>query len=135
MSFRSSARAPTPARFQGLRGQQPRATAPGPNQAVGVYRLLAGYAIFRAAGQTIPYKGVPMAIAPSTYNQTEATNQVRVAYGVGSGTNQVTWGAWCGTCHQAMVNGAGNHYHPVDGNAVMSAGKTQTNYNQYITLR
>ena len=25
-----------------------------------------------------------MAIAPATYNQTEATNQVRVAYGVGT---------------------------------------------------
>jgi len=122
-----------PSSVPGAPGATTGVTAPGPNQAVGVYRLLAGYPIFRAAGQTIPYKGVPMAIAPSTYNQTEATNQVRVAYGVGSGTNQVTWGAWCGTCHPAMVNGAGNHYHPVDGNAVMSAGKTQTNYNQYIS--
>jgi cytochrome c553 len=98
-----------------------------------VYRLLAGYAAFTAAGQTIPYAGVPMAIAPSTYNQTEATNQVRVAYGVGSGANQVAWGAWCGTCHPAMVSGVGKHYHPVDGNAVMGAGKTQTVYNQYIS--
>ena len=122
-----------PSSVPGATGATTGMTAPGPNQAVGVYRLLAGYATFTAAGQTIPYAGVPMAIAPLTYNQTEATNQVRVAYGVGSGANQVAWGAWCGTCHPAMLNGLGNHYHPVDGNAVLSAGKMQTNYNQYIS--
>jgi len=106
--------------------------APGANQAVGVYRLLAGYATYSAAGQTIAYGGVPIAIAPSTYNQTEATTQVRVAYGVGSGSNQVTWGAWCGTCHAAMLTGLGNHYHPVDANAVLSSGNEQTNYNAYV---
>jgi hypothetical protein len=122
-----------PSSVPGATGATAGVTAPGPNQAVGVYRLLAGHAKFTAAGQTIPYAGVPMAIAPSTYNQTEATNQVRVAYGVGSGTNQVAWGAWCGTCHPAMLSGLGNHYHPVDGNAVLSASKTMTNYNQYVS--
>ncbi len=106
-------------------------TAPGPNQAVGVYRILAGYSTYTAAGQTIPYAGAPMAIAPSTYNQTESTNQVRVAYGFGSGANQVAWGAWCGTCHTAMTGSS--HYHPVDGSAVLSAGNEMTNYSQYVS--
>ncbi len=119
-----------PSSVPGAAGATTGVTAPGANQAVGVYRLLAGYATYTAAGQQIPYTGVPMAIAPSTYNQTEATNQVRVAYGVGSGTNQVAWGAWCGTCHTAMT---GTHYHPVDGNAVLSAGNMMTNYNQYVS--
>jgi hypothetical protein len=106
--------------------------APGANQAVGVYRLLAGYPTYSAAGQTIGYTGVPIAIAPSTYNQTEATNQVRVAYGNGTATNMVTWGTWCATCHPNMLNGIGNHYHPVDANAVLSSGNEQTNYNSYV---
>ena len=74
-----------------------------------------------------------MAIAPSTYNQTEATKQVRVAYGVGSGSNQVTWGAWCGTCHTQFATPTGasaTHYHPVD--QLLSSGNEQTNYNSYI---
>ncbi len=108
-------------------------TAPGLNQAVGVYRILAGYGTYTAGGVQIPYGGVPMAIAPSSYNQTEATNQVRVAYGVGSGGNQVAWGAWCGTCHTAFLTGSGNHYHPVDANAVLSSGNEQTNYNKYVS--
>jgi hypothetical protein len=111
----------------------PGVQAPSTGQTVGVYRLLAGYATYTAAGQTIPYGGVPIAIAPSTYNQTEATNQVRVAYGVGSGTNQQPWGAWCATCHTNFVNGSANHYHPVDANAVLSSGNEQTNYNAYVS--
>ncbi len=108
--------------------------APGANQAVGVYRILAGYPTYTAAGAQIPYAGVPLAIAPSTYNQTEATNQVRVAYGVGSGSNnQVAWGTWCATCHTNFVNGSGNHYHPVDANAVLSSGNEQVNYNKYVS--
>lgn len=105
-------------------------TAPGVNQAVGVYRLLAGYSAYTAVGQTVAYPGAPMAIAPLVCNQTESLNQVRVAYGVGSGMNQVAWGAWCATCHPAMI---GSRYHPVDGKAVLSAGNMMTNYNQYVS--
>jgi len=122
-----------PSSVPGATGATVGVTAPGTNQAVGVYRLLAGYGTYKAAGQQIPYAGVPMAIAPSTYNQTEATNQVRVAYGVGSGANQVAWGAWCATCHTQLLGGIGNHYHPVDANAVLSSGNEQVNYNQYVS--
>jgi hypothetical protein len=122
-----------PSSVPGATGATTGVTAPGANQAVGVYRILAGYSTYTAAGVQIPYGGVPMAIAPSSYNQTEAVNQVRVAYGVGTGTNQVAWGTWCATCHTTFVNGSGNHYHPVDANAVLSSGREQTNYNQYVS--
>ena len=56
---------------------------PTAGQAVGIYRLL------RAIGdnsQSVTFAGVPLAIAPGGYNQSEAVNQVRVAYGAsGSG--------------------------------------------------
>jgi len=107
------------------------ATVPTTGQAVGVYRILAGYNTYSAGGQTIPYAGVPIALAPKTYNQSEAAKQVRVAYGVGSGSNQVTWGAWCGTCHPAFVSAtATNHYHPID--VALSSGNEASNYNLYV---
>ncbi|HUJ90580.1 MAG TPA: hypothetical protein VLX12_10320 [Syntrophorhabdales bacterium] len=109
--------------------------APGANQAVGVYRILAGYSTYMAAGIPIPYPGVPMAIAPSTYNQKEDTpaHTVRVAYGTGTGTNQANWGDWCGACHKTFVSGPGAHYHPVDSNAVLTQGNEYSNYNAYVS--
>jgi predicted CXXCH cytochrome family protein len=83
---------------------------PAAGQAVGVYRLLAGAGYTKA---TATFGGVPAAKAPSTYNQTEATNQVRVAYGVATTGGHATWGNWCGTCHPAM-HSTGNYVHPVD---------------------
>ena len=61
--------------------------------------------------RALHFSGVAIAVAPSTYNQTEATNQVRVAYGATSGTN--TWGNWCATCHPNM-HSSGNYVHPID---------------------
>jgi predicted CXXCH cytochrome family protein len=77
---------------------------PAAGQAVGVYRLLRG---LNDASQGVTFNGVAIAIAPSTYNQTEATNQVRVAYGV-DGIN--TWGNWCATCHPNM-HSSGHYVH------------------------
>ncbi|MBI5576040.1 MAG: cytochrome C [Deltaproteobacteria bacterium] len=98
---------------------------PTATEAVGVYRLLAG------AGYTkdgITFNGVPAAKAPSSYNQTEADNQVRVAYGVATASGHVTWGQWCATCHGAM-HSSGNYVHPVD----ESLGSTiAANYNSYV---
>jgi hypothetical protein len=98
---------------------------PTATEAVGVYRLLAG------AGYTkdgITFNGVPAAKAPSTYNQTEATNQVRVAYGVSSANGHVTWSNWCATCHRDM-HSANGYVHPVDQNL----GSTiATQYGQYV---
>jgi hypothetical protein len=95
---------------------------PAAGQAVGVYRLLRGLG---DTSQGVTFAGVGIAIAPSTYNQTEATNQVRVAYGA-NGTD--TWGNWCATCHQNM-HSSGNYVHPVD----ESLGSTVAgNYNMYV---
>jgi hypothetical protein len=99
---------------------------PTATEAVGVYRLLAG------AGYTkggVTFNGVPAAKVPSTYNQSEATNQVRVAYGVSTASGHVTWGQWCATCHGAMHSNGGNYVHPVDQNL----GSTiAANYNSYV---
>ncbi len=93
-------------------------------QAVGVYRLLRGLGA-RIDGVTYP-NSVAIAVAPSTYNQSEATTMVRVAYGA-TGVN--TWGNWCGTCHADMHSSRQVVTHPVD----VALGNTiATNYNAYI---
>ncbi len=81
---------------------------PAAGEAVGAYRLLRGDG---DASQTVTFAGVPIAVVPDTYNQSEAANQVRVAYGA-AGTN--TWGNWCATCHPDNHSGGGNYVHPVD---------------------
>ena len=98
---------------------------PTATEAVGVYRLLAGGGYTKDG---ITFNGVPAAKAPSTYNQTEATNQVRVAYGVATAGGHSTWGNWCGTCHSTM-HSTGNYVHPVD----QGLGSTIAGlYNTYV---
>jgi predicted CXXCH cytochrome family protein len=94
---------------------------PTATEAVGVYRLLRGMG---DATQGVTFAGAPIAVAPATYNQTEATNQVRVAYGA-DGAN--TWGNWCGTCH-ADMHGAVGTTHPVD----QALNDIALNYNAYV---
>jgi hypothetical protein len=73
----------------------------------------------------VTYNGVAIAVAPKTYNQGEATNQVRVAYGSSSGNN---WGTWCASCHTEM-HSSGNYVHPTD----VALGSTYANtYNAYV---
>ena len=95
---------------------------PAAGQAVGGYRLLRGLG---DASQGVTFSGVAIAVAPGTYNRTEAVTQTRVAYGA-TGAN--TWGLWCATCHPKM-HSSGNYVHPVDqslGSEVMA------NYNAYV---
>lgn len=94
---------------------------PAAGQAVGVYRLLRGIG---DNSQGATFVGVPIAVAPSPYNQSEAVNQVRVAYG-SSGQN--TWGGWCGTCHPTMHSNSGT-VHPVD----RALGNIANAYNAYV---
>jgi hypothetical protein len=89
---------------------------------VGAYRLLRGLG---DSSQGVVFSGVAIAIAPSTYNQSEATNQVRVAYGA-SGIN--TWGNWCATCHPGM-HSSGNYVHPIDQSL---SDAVANNYNAYV---
>ena len=94
------------------------------NQAVGLYRLL-GYPGY----SKVNFGAWPIALAPrSIYNRSETTAalQVRVAY---ANNGLDTWGAWCGTCHGAMHNGAGKR-HPVD---VQLGTTIADNYNKYVS--
>ena len=101
---------------------------PAVGSALGAYRLLAGNGYRNAASGTIGFTGVPAAKVPNIYNQTEAVNQVRVAYGVKISGGQVAWGNWCATCHPAMHSN-GNLVHPVD----QTLGTTiATNYKKYL---
>lgn len=104
-------------------GSYNNSAAPLAGEAVGVYRLLRGMNDASVAGVT--FAGVGIAIAPSTYNRTEAVTQTRVAYGA-AGTN--TWGNWCASCHPSM-HSSGNYVHPVD----QSLGSSTSNiYNAYV---
>ncbi len=96
---------------------------PAAGQAVGVYRLLRGLNDTSVPGVTFTNLGI--AVAPSTYNRTEAATQTRVAYGA-AGTN--TWGNWCAACHPGM-HSSGNYVHPID----QSLGtEIAANYNAYV---
>jgi hypothetical protein len=102
--------------------------APTATTSVGVYRILAG-PNYTTDGVT--FLGAPDAVAPSTYNQTEAVNQVKVAYGrdLGNTTGHVTWSEWCGTCHGDMHYDNGSKYvHPTDDTL---GGAVANNYNIY----
>ncbi len=104
---------------------------PAAGQAVGSYRLLAGTGYSQNGGVVaINYPGAPIGSAPSTYNQSEATNQVRVAYGTAvTAGGKTTWGSWCATCHTGM-HSTGNYVHKVD----QSLGSTvATIYGSYIS--
>ncbi len=97
---------------------------PVAGEAVGAYRLLNG------AGYTtdgVTFAGNPSAVAPSTYNQTEATNLVRVAYGTIATSGHENWGRWCATCHSDM-HSTTNYVHPVDQSLSGIAGT----YNSYV---
>lgn len=100
---------------------------PASGQAVGVYRLLAG-AGYAKGGVT--YAGVPVAVAPSSYNRTEAVTQTRVAYGHSLTGGHTSWGRWCATCHPDMHTDTSPVFvHPVDRNL---PGLVSSKYNIYV---
>jgi predicted CXXCH cytochrome family protein len=92
-------------------------------QAVGAYRLLAG-----AGYSKVSYPGVPAAVAPSTYNRTEAVSQTRVAYGNGTSSGHTSWGKWCASCHPNM-HSDGHYVHPVDQGM---SGNMANVYSKYV---
>ncbi len=101
---------------------------PTATEAVGTYRLLAGdgYGEFNVDP---PVAMAPTRVfgAPGTadpgYNQSEATNQVRVSYGTGMSD-------WCASCHPDMTTGVSNGHHPQDAPLSTLSG-TLTNYVEY----
>jgi predicted CXXCH cytochrome family protein len=78
-------------------------TSPTPQsgQAVGVYRLLAGLGYSKGG---VTFNGVPLAVAPASYNRAESSTQTRVAYGHATGSGRDTWARWCTTCHTQMLS-------------------------------
>ena len=100
---------------------------PAAGQAVGVYRILWGAASPHQPSNT-SFTTYPVAIAPSTYNRTEASTQTRVAYGGGTLTND--WGAWCGGCHTSFNTTMKNLKHPID---VALTAEVVSNYNTYVS--
>lgn len=102
------------------------ANTPASDTSVGAYRILAGPGY---ASDGVTFTGAPDAIAPSTYNQTEATNQVKVAYAKIALTGHNTWSQWCGTCHGDMhFNNGARYVHPTDRSL---GGTIRANYNKY----
>ncbi len=101
------------------------AEPPASGTAVGVYRLLAGNGYTKGG---VIFSGVPAAKVPNTYNQTEATNQVRVAYGLSTAGGHVAWGSWCATCHPNN-HSTGQYVHAVDQNL---GSTVATTYKAYV---
>jgi len=104
-----------------------------------VYRLLGGngYKPLSYTGGPLFTADPPVAVAPATYNQSEASAQVHVAYGKGMSE-------WCGNCHTnihtTVSDGQSSPFiHPAGSTALLSqsanlAGATTTNaaiYNAY----
>lgn len=103
--------------------------SPGAGSAVGVYRLLAGkgYMPGHLAGGFSFTADPPAAVAPSSYNRAETTNDTRVAYG--SGMSE-----WCANCHVNMLNDncSGARQHGA-GNGARLTQEIIKNYNSYIS--
>jgi predicted CXXCH cytochrome family protein len=110
---------------------------PDPGTSFGVYRLLgtAGYLDAGAPSEPAFTAAAPIAVAPNTYNQGYATNQVKVAYG--SGMSE-----WCANCHSGILNNSLDasitFRHVAGSNAILNqtiAPETTTilaNYNGYV---
>ena len=94
---------------------------PAAGQAVGAYRLLRGPGSSSGSGGTT-FSAVFNAIAPSTYNRSEAVTPTRVAYGAGISD-------WCATCHPDMHTATSSKMtHPV--NQTLGTD-VAANYNSY----
>lgn len=95
--------------------------APDADEAVGVYRILAGsnYSQMSYTNPLAFNADPPVAVAPSTYNRKETTADTRVAYGK-------NMSEWCANCHRTIhdnnVN-AGNTalIHPAGNTALLTA--------------
>ncbi len=99
---------------------------PNANFSVGVYRLLAGNGYSPdSLGTNAFVNDSPAAVAPSSYNRTEATTQTRVAYGKGMSE-------WCANCHTNMHNDnyPSTSRHPAGNGAKL--GAIANNYTSYV---
>jgi len=114
--------------FPSIMGSGSYGAAATPGEAVGVYRFLGGNGYKPKSYAAAPAftAEAPLAVAPSTYNRTEAVSDTHVAYG--SGMAQ-----WCANCHTQFLNdnsvGVSGHPHPA-GQALDAT--VVANYNAYV---
>lgn len=99
--------------------------------AVGVYRLLGGqgYQPRSLSGSFAFPNPAPAAMAPASYNRSEASTQTRVAYGRGMSE-------WCANCHPGILVGGQTAgmtklLHPAGATAHLSSTLI-ANYDMYI---
>jgi hypothetical protein len=99
--------------------------------AVGVYRLLGGYGYQprSVAGALAFANPPPAAVAPTSYNRSEAVTQTRVAYGR-------DMSEWCANCHTGILVGGYTENmaalrHPA-GNGAILGGTISRNYAAYV---
>lgn len=123
-----------PIAASGSYGALPTATAGGTTgYAVGAYRLLAGKSYAPVSNAAFPFPNdPPVAVAPMTYNATEATSEVRVAYGTGMSE-------WCQNCHTSVhfnsdtrAVGIAGFRHPAGSDATLAANQIAI-YNTYLS--
>jgi hypothetical protein len=101
--------------------------------AVGAYRLLGGKGYAPVSNLAYPFPNdPPIAVAPMTYNQTEASSEVRVAYGTGMSE-------WCQNCHTNVHFGSDTRgvgiagfRHPAGSDATLAANQIRI-YNTYVS--
>jgi hypothetical protein len=109
-----------------------RLAVPSPEGAVGVYRLLGGVGYApKSAGAVVPFSTPPpVALSPPSYNQSERTAEVRVAYGAGMSE-------WCRNCHglihtSSASNTTTNFVHPAGNEARLNSSAALGVYNSYV---
>lgn len=107
-------------------GSYNNSATPAAGQAVGVYRLLRSSLSDQSHAVGSPNFGnTPVvAIAPSSYNRTEAATMTRVEY-------NSNMSEYCGSCHPDMHSTVGILRHPA-GNGYTLSGGTLNNYNTYV---
>ena len=101
--------------------------------AQGAYRILAGAGYAPKSNPNFPFGATtnpPDAVAPSSYNRSEAAGQTHVAYGRGMSE-------WCANCHPAMLenayaSGVAGHRHPAGSSAKLTPAII-ANYNAYVS--
>jgi hypothetical protein len=102
--------------------------------AVGAYRILGGtgYQPKSLVGSYAFTAQVPDAVAPSTYNRAETTQQGQTFVAYGQGMSE-----WCGNCHGGFIqsgytSGMAGLRHPAGNDSNLTAAIV-ANYNSYVS--
>ena len=115
-----------------IRGSGSYAASPDPDagSSVGVYRLLGGrnFQPLEGSSALVFLNDPPFAVAPDTFNRSEAVTQTRAAYGAGMSE-------WCQNCHASIHSaanpGISNLLHPSGASAKLGFTRAGV-YNTYL---